>query len=294
MTPRVLIGEVYRFLGEKLEFLWKESTATNTIHAADFAAGAVAIATWALSTRTSTVLSTAGETLPTTLKSNDLIEDVPGAARKEDVVRAVVFQLVDEGDTTQADIAKVIEEVVGVQAGFHGSIISSFAKLNMGDVLEDVNDKVRLGLRRASRRALLILGWICSTSRGGRPYSPLVTHPSRPLSQSHRTPCVSLTHLPSLLGSARTVLTLVRYAARRPPSTLPHLLQQRLSQAARRVESHEKVGCPDGTGDGGQVQSRGQLAQRRAEDQVRDSTRLLLEVIVEHDADAPELCRSKK
>ncbi|ORY74263.1 hypothetical protein BCR35DRAFT_293345 [Leucosporidium creatinivorum] len=141
LTPRVLIGEVYRYLGEKLEFLWKESTAVNTIHSIDFSSAAVAIAEWAAKNGAATVLSQAGEDLPTTLKSNDLIKDVACAAKKEDKVRAAVFSVVDDGETTQKEIAKVIEEVVGVEAGFHGSIISSFAKLNMGDVLEDVNDK---------------------------------------------------------------------------------------------------------------------------------------------------------
>lgn len=163
MTPRVLIGEVYRYLGEKLEFLfvaqhadisprasanhllffrWKESTAVNTIHSLDFSSAAVAIAEWSARNGAAAVLSQAGEDLPTTLKSNDLIKDVAGAAKKEDKIRAAVFSVCDDGETTQKEIAKVIEEVVGVEAGFHGSIISSFAKLNMGDVLEDVNDKV--------------------------------------------------------------------------------------------------------------------------------------------------------
>lgn len=131
-----------------LPYRWKESTAVNTIHSLDFSSAAVAIAEWAAKNGSAAVLSQASEDLPTTLTSNELIKDVAGAAKKEEKIRAAVFSVVDDGETTQKEIAKVIEEVVGVEAGFHGSIISSFAKLNMGDVLEDVNDKVSLLSKR--------------------------------------------------------------------------------------------------------------------------------------------------
>ncbi|SGY16512.1 BQ5605_C012g06891 [Microbotryum silenes-dioicae] len=141
LTPRMLIGEVYRFLGEKLEFLWKESLPLNTIWIEDFCSATVAIAAWALSQGSERSLALAGEDLPTTLTSDDIIQTVQGAAKKGDKVTAAVFTLADDGDTVQANIAKLIGETIGVEAGFHGSIISSFAKLNMGDVLEDVNEK---------------------------------------------------------------------------------------------------------------------------------------------------------
>ena len=141
ITPRLLIAEVYKFLGEKLEFLWAEGLPQGTVHVRDCAVAAVKAVEWAAKTAKEDRLRLAGEELPTTLKSNELIKGIDGAAKKEDSARAVVFSLVDDGSTTQADIAKAVGEAVGVESGFHGTIISSFAKLNMGDVLEDVNDK---------------------------------------------------------------------------------------------------------------------------------------------------------
>ncbi|KAK4698968.1 hypothetical protein P7C70_g7303, partial [Phenoliferia sp. Uapishka_3] len=141
ITPRCLIGEVYKYEGEKLEFLWAESLAQNTVHAHDFSSAAVAIAAWASTKTAEELVQIAGEELPTTLKSNDLVKGITGAAKKEDSVTAAVFNIVDDCSTTQAEIAKVIAEVVGVESGFHGSIISTFAKMNFGDVIEDVNDK---------------------------------------------------------------------------------------------------------------------------------------------------------
>ena len=141
ITPRLLIAELYKFLGEKLEFLWAEGLAQATVHVRDAAVAAVKAVEWAAKTPKDERLRLAGEELPTTLTSNELIKGVEGAAKKEDKMETVVFNLVDDGGTTQADIAKAVGEAVGVEAGFHGTIISSFAKLNMGDVLEDVNDK---------------------------------------------------------------------------------------------------------------------------------------------------------
>ncbi|KAL8286398.1 hypothetical protein RQP46_004415 [Phenoliferia psychrophenolica] len=141
ITPRCLIGEVYKYEGEKLEFLWAESLAQNTCHAEDFASAAVAIASWASTKSATELVALAGEELPTTLKSNDLVKDIPGAAKKEDPVRVAVFTVVDDCETTQKEIASLIAEVVGVQSGFHGALISTFAKMNMSDVIEDVNDK---------------------------------------------------------------------------------------------------------------------------------------------------------
>ncbi|GAA5913592.1 hypothetical protein JCM6882_001695 [Rhodosporidiobolus microsporus] len=145
LTPRALIGEVYRFQNEKLEFLWAESLPQNTIHSADFASACVSAAAWAskLGSRSS-ILATHSEVLPSTLSSSSQVSALAdlGAATKEDgEIRAAVFNAVDDGETTQKEVAKVIEEVVGVKSGFHGGVISAFAKLNMTDVVEDVNDK---------------------------------------------------------------------------------------------------------------------------------------------------------
>ncbi|KAM0754794.1 hypothetical protein T439DRAFT_321839 [Meredithblackwellia eburnea MCA 4105] len=141
ITPRVLIGEVYKYEGEKLEFLWAEGLAQNTIHSEDAASAAVAVAVWASSKSRDEITSLAGEELPTTLSSDSLVKDIPGAAKKDSDITAPVFSIVDDGETTTAQIAKVIAEVVGVEAGFHGTLISQFAKMNMKDVIEDVNEK---------------------------------------------------------------------------------------------------------------------------------------------------------
>ena len=151
ITPRCLIAEVYRFEGEKLEFLWSEQLAQHTVHARDFAAALAHAAAWAHKLGRARALEAHSEPLPTTLSSDAQLSALasfsPAPALKDAKVRAVVFSACDDGETTQRDIASVIEKGVGgVKSGFHGSIISTFAKMNMQEVAEDVNDKVRLSL----------------------------------------------------------------------------------------------------------------------------------------------------
>ncbi|GJN87141.1 hypothetical protein Rhopal_000086-T1 [Rhodotorula paludigena] len=144
ITPRALIGEVYKFQNEKLEFLWSESLPHNTVHAHDYASALVHSAAWAVSLGSrAAVLAAHSEPLPSTLSSDAQVAALGslGAATSKDEVRAAVFNAADDGETTQKDIAKLIAEVIGVKSGFHGSVISSFAKLNIGEVVEDVNDK---------------------------------------------------------------------------------------------------------------------------------------------------------
>ncbi|GAA5976563.1 hypothetical protein JCM10908_005549 [Rhodotorula pacifica] len=146
VTPRLAVGEVYRHEGEKLDLLWSEDLAQNTVHAADFASALVKTAQWACSQPSrEAILETHSEPLaPAAELSKTIVDSVttsesfkpPGGD-----IRATVFCAVDDGETTQLDIARVTEEVMGVKIGFQGKIISSFAKLNLDDVTSDVNDK---------------------------------------------------------------------------------------------------------------------------------------------------------
>ena len=47
-----------------------------------------------------------------------------------------LFNLVDDSDTTQESLAKVLGKVYGIKVGFHGSIISTISGLKMNDVAE--------------------------------------------------------------------------------------------------------------------------------------------------------------
>lgn len=214
ITPRVLIGEVYRYLGEKLEFLWKESLAVNTIHSQDFCSAAVAVANWAHGKSRSELSSTSAlEDLPSTLKSDQTVSAIPLAARKTESCAAPVFTLVDDGDVTQSKIASVIESVVGVPTSFVGTLVSQFAKMNMSDVLEDVNDKHAQG------------------------WSDLLTASDPPISTTVPISATTVSLGQQNQSSASMLTPELSCTAGRSTPTLPSAVQQLQAQRADRLDT---------------------------------------------------------
>lgn len=150
VTPRVLIGECYRHQGEKLEFLWSDSLPQHTIHSHDFSS-----AISKLSLAYPFPSSCAEPLFPTPVASSSLLSslstidisptyDFPSLLAKFSSTTpntTPTFTISDDGDTTSGQVAKLIEQVIGVKSGFHGSLISSFAKLNLGEIVEEANEK---------------------------------------------------------------------------------------------------------------------------------------------------------
>ncbi|KAJ3182671.1 hypothetical protein HDU87_008010 [Geranomyces variabilis] len=113
LTPRLIMGAVYRQLHEKMELLWTKDLKMNTVHVKD-----VARAIWHV----------------TALSSE-------GGGRAGPVTAVEIYNVADHNDTDQGKVNDHIKSIFGIETGFQGSIISQFAKLNLESVTEDVNDK---------------------------------------------------------------------------------------------------------------------------------------------------------
>lgn len=92
VAPNLIIGSLYRSLGEPVRFLWKGSTACHTIHVED-----VCRAIYHLS-------------------------NLPEAVGQ-------TYNLVDSGQTTQNVIAEILSSIFGVKHEFVGTAISSLCKV---------------------------------------------------------------------------------------------------------------------------------------------------------------------
>ncbi|XP_028402731.1 uncharacterized protein LOC114525548 [Dendronephthya gigantea] len=103
LTPRIIIGAVYKQLGEKMKLLWTKDLRMNTVHVDD-----VCRALWHL-----TEHGAAGE----------------------------IYNLVDNGETTQGIISDLVCQLLGIEHDYHGTIISNFARLNMTDIVDESNEK---------------------------------------------------------------------------------------------------------------------------------------------------------
>jgi len=104
VTPRVVIGAIYKESGERMELLWSQSLRLNTVHVED-----VVSALWHLTSHGNS---------------------------------GSIYNLSDKNDTNQGKINEILEEIYGIKTGFLGKAKSSIAKaLGMKQLTDFVNDK---------------------------------------------------------------------------------------------------------------------------------------------------------
>eukprot|EP01133_Synstelium_polycarpum_P017769 gene17769-21197_t len=103
LSPRIITGAVYKHLDEKMQFLWGSDLRYNTVHVND-----VCKALWHVAA-----------TCP----------------------KGTIFNVSDKGDTEAGGISKILEKVFNIKTGFHGSIISNLAQMNLKAVCEEANNK---------------------------------------------------------------------------------------------------------------------------------------------------------
>ncbi|PSN37282.1 hypothetical protein C0J52_17192 [Blattella germanica] len=104
IAPRLVIGAVYKHLGEMMKLLWGKDLKMNTIHVIDLCR-----AIWFLS-----------------LRDDSLSQ---------------VYNIADRGDTTQGTISNLVSEIFNINHDYYGSVRLSVYKLDMATLVEEVNDK---------------------------------------------------------------------------------------------------------------------------------------------------------
>ena len=111
------MGRVYQHIHEELKWLWTKDLRINTVHITDVTRALFNIADWyAVKKQPHWDVKTMGK--------------IP------------IFNVVDKGVTSQGTMAEIIGDIFGIKTGFQGQLISTFAKLNMDSVVDDVNDEV--------------------------------------------------------------------------------------------------------------------------------------------------------
>ncbi|CAO0801198.1 unnamed protein product [Mucor circinelloides] len=111
LTPRLIIGRIYKYLDEEMKLLWSKDLKLNTVHVDDVSRACWHLTQW----YTDNNISATGQ--------------VP------------IFNLVDKQDTDQEAINKQLQTIFDIKTGYHGSVVSTFAKLNLDAVIEAVNEK---------------------------------------------------------------------------------------------------------------------------------------------------------
>ncbi|KAL2218714.1 NAD dependent epimerase/dehydratase family protein [Thermoascus aurantiacus ATCC 26904] len=111
----ICLARVYKELNRELELLYTKDLKVNTIHVKDAARALWVAAEWRAS---------------------------KGPIAPDDDSTPTVFNVVDHGDTRQAHIAEALTSVFDMQVSFVGSLASQVAKLNLDEVVDDMNELV--------------------------------------------------------------------------------------------------------------------------------------------------------
>ncbi|KAJ1520859.1 hypothetical protein ONE63_003946 [Megalurothrips usitatus] len=104
LAPRLIIGAVYKHLNEVMKLLWTADLHLNTVHVKD-----VCRAIWLLASR--------------------------------DDSKGKIFNVVDDGDSTQGLISTLISDIFGISHDYYGQALSMMCKADMSSVVEEGNDK---------------------------------------------------------------------------------------------------------------------------------------------------------
>lgn len=111
------LARVYQFKSEEMKWLYGRDLRHGTVHILDAVSAAWRAALWA-------------STVPTS--DPELLNSRGGR----------VFNIADDGDTNQGQLADVIHELFGIKTGFQSGLISTLARMNLDAVVDDVNEDV--------------------------------------------------------------------------------------------------------------------------------------------------------
>ncbi|KAF1840422.1 NAD dependent epimerase/dehydratase family protein [Cucurbitaria berberidis CBS 394.84] len=110
LSTALCMARVYQSKGKEMRFLWKEDLRTNTVHIDDAVRALWHGAEWYM-------------------KEPSSRKPVP------------IFNVVDHGNTSQKNVAQFMHDIFKIETGFHGTLISAFARLNLDHVVDEVNDE---------------------------------------------------------------------------------------------------------------------------------------------------------
>lgn len=116
VATQLCMARVYQSLQQEMKWLWTKDLRQNTVHIDDVTRALWAVAAW----------HAAGK--------SKWDEKAMGAVP--------IFNIVDRGSTTQGMMADIIGDIFQIRTGFQGQLISTFARLNMDHVVDDVNDEL--------------------------------------------------------------------------------------------------------------------------------------------------------
>ncbi|KAH8736780.1 hypothetical protein BGZ61DRAFT_338786 [Ilyonectria robusta] len=116
VATALTMARTYQHLEAEMKWLWTKDLRTNTAHIDDVTRALWGTAAW---------------------------YDAGKAGWDEGSMgKNPIFNVVDKGMTSQGTVAVIIGELFKIETGFQGQLISTFARLNLDSVVDDVNDEL--------------------------------------------------------------------------------------------------------------------------------------------------------
>nr|XP_019001896.1 uncharacterized protein I203_05606 [Kwoniella mangroviensis CBS 8507]OCF65357.1 hypothetical protein I203_05606 [Kwoniella mangroviensis CBS 8507] len=132
IVPRLVVGHVYQYLKEEMKFLYNSDLRVNTVHSLDVAQSLYLLSLYLLYKPRSEVLKESAINVPFTFSTPSSSVAIP------------LFNVVDENDSTQGSLAKIVAETWSIKFGFlnsaMASLVQQFAKNDFTEMVEDVNE----------------------------------------------------------------------------------------------------------------------------------------------------------
>lgn len=114
-APRLVVGAVYKHLGEMMKLLWGPSLKMNTVHVRD-----VVRAMWHVTRRSDTI--------------------------------GQIYNVVDESDSTQGSISALVSELFNINHDYWGTALSNAAKVRKKNFR--INDYTRMRFKNSHIRTV--------------------------------------------------------------------------------------------------------------------------------------------
>lgn len=134
LSTALCMARVYQDIGKEMKWLWDAGLMTNTVHVEDAVRALWHAADW----------YTHKDDIGAGHKRVESSTSTSSKSKKSDKVSAPnypIFNVVDHGRTSQGTMANLLGTHFNIPTGFQGTLISSFARLNLESVVDDVNDE---------------------------------------------------------------------------------------------------------------------------------------------------------
>ena len=111
----ICLAKVYKYLEKELSWLYSKDMKVNTVHVKDASRAMWTAAEWRAS---------------------------KGQIAQNDTSTPTLFNIVDHNGTTQGHLAEIICSTVDLQFSFVGTVASQLAKLNLDQMLDEMNEEI--------------------------------------------------------------------------------------------------------------------------------------------------------